>query len=447
MRPLQSINLHLKDYKKMNLSIFAKNLRGPYMIHPEQAAAMMPIVHGILSGMHVETDEDPRQAAKKVACKDYFTGDTVAAGAPFKDKSVYVTYLDGTMTKYGTCYSYGTREIANGLLQADQDPDVIGHIIVADSGGGAADSVPELADAIKQLEKPIVSFVDGMAASACIYAISYTQKIIAAQPTNQVGCVGTMITVSGWPKVHRGADGYVQIRVYADQSEEKNADYEAALEGNTQIIKENMLNPLCEIFINDMKANRPNATDDQLKGRTYFAKDVVGTLIDQIGTFNDAMQAVIELASLKTDNNSSSQMNKYPTLESIAELQELQYAEDGSTFLQECQLQAIEAALTTPRAEENDLRSQMDSLTESHLQEVAGLNQTITERDETISQQASRIAELEAALEASESRNREEKPAGVHLDADPAAPKDEYAPAKTHAEAEAACREFLNRNK
>lgn len=415
------------------------------MIHPEQAAVMMPIVRGIMTGMHFDPEQlDDRQQPTKVACKDYFSGDKVAA-SPFMDKSVYVTYLNGTMTKYGTCYSYGTREIANELLKADKDPEVLGHIIVADSGGGAADSVPELADAIKKLEKPIVSLVDGMAASACIYAISFTQKIIAHQPTDQIGCVGTMLTVSGWPKVRRDADGYVQIRIYADQSEEKNADYEAALEGNTQIIKEDMLNPLCEMFINDMKANRPNATDDQLKGKTYFAKDVVGTLIDQIGTFEDAVNAVIELAGGNA-TQTSSQMNRYPTLESIPELQEQQYAEDGSTILQECQLQALEAALTTPRAEENDLRSQMGTLTESHRQEVAGLQQTITEREETISTQASRISELESALAASEARNAEEQPGSVQVKADPAN-ADSSAPAQTYAQAEQTCREFLNRKK
>ena len=312
------------------------------MIHPQQAAAMLPLVRGILSGNLASLDNAERKEAKKVSCADFYVGSSKQVN-PYTDKSVYVTYLDGTMTKHGSCYSYGTREIAQELLEADKDPEIIGHIIVADSGGGAADSVPELSSAIKQLTKPIVSYIDGMAASACIYAISYTQKIIAHQAFDQVGCIGTMITVSGWPKLRRDADGYVQVRVYADQSAEKNADYEAALEGNTQIIKEDLLNPLCQAFIDDMKANRPGASDDQLTGKTYFAKDVVGSLIDSIGSFEDAIQAVIDLAAAAEDpnTNTSEKMAKYPKLESIPELEEQVYAEDGSTILQECQLEAI----------------------------------------------------------------------------------------------------------
>ena len=429
----------------MNLSLFAQNLRGPWMIHPQQAAAMLPIVHGILAGNLIEFDGSEKQEPRKVSCADYWAGDKKQVN-PYTDKSVYVTYLDGTMTKYGTCSSYGTREIAQELLQADKDPEVIGHIIVADSGGGSADSVPELADAIKQLTKPIVSFVDGMAASACIYAISYTQQIIAHQPTDQVGCIGTMITVSGYPKVRRDSDGYVQVRIYADQSSEKNADYEAALEGNTQIIREEVLNPLSEIFINDMKANRPAATDDQLTGKTYFAKDVVGTLIDRIGTFDDAIQAVIDLAE-QQENQNSSQMAKYPKLEAIPELSEQVYDQDGSTILQECQLEAIEQALNSPRAEETDLQSQINNLRTEHAAEVTGLQEQIQERNDIIKQRDSRISELEAALSAAIERNDGEGHAVVKTEADPSFQVDGAAPAKNFTEAQQACREFLNRGK
>ncbi len=405
---------------------------------------MMPLVRGILAGYHMdELSEAEKKSGQKVSCRDYYAGDVKQAN-PFTDKSVYVTYLDGTMTKNGTCFNYGTREIAEELLKADQDPEIVGHILCVDSGGGAADSVPELADAIRQLTKPIVGFVDGMAASAAMYAVSYTAKIIAHQPTDQIGCIGTMVTISGWPKLRKDSDGYVEMRIYADQSEEKNADYEAALEGETKLIRENVLNPLCEIFINDMKANRPSATDDQLKGRTYFAKDVVGTLIDSIGTFDDAVRAVLEYAEIQ-DNNSSSQMGKYAKLESIPELSEQKYEEDGSTILQACQLEAIEQALSTPKAEVDEIQGQMDALKQSHQEEVAGLQQTITEKDETISQKDARIQELEGALEVAVAKANGEKPASVFQPADQGEGAEEMQPAKTFDEAVEACKAFLNR--
>lgn len=427
----------------MNLSIFARNLRGPFMIHPMAAAAVMPLIHGVIAGNEIDFDSDDRRESRKVACSDFWSGAKHEAGEPFAGKSVFVCYLEGTMTRYDTCESWGTCTIADDLLHADADPEVIGHIIVTDSGGGAADSVPELSEAIGKLSKPVVAWIDGMAASAAIYAISYCQKIIAHRPMNEVGCIGTMITVSGWPKFRRDSDGYVKARIYASQSDEKNADYEAALEGNVQLIRENLLDPLAEQFINDIKANRPGVTDDQTKGRTYFAKDVVGSLIDSIGDFSSAMDAVMELAAAKQgeDGNSISAM-KYQNLESIPELQEQVYAEDGSTVLQECQLQAVDAALAS-LAETSGLHDQVTALTQT----VADRNATIAQHEATIAQRDARIAELEAALDAAADRNSQEQPAGVDVEADTVHHEgDAASPAKNRAEAEAACREFLKRN-
>ena len=226
---------------------------------------------------------------------------------------------------------------------------------------------------------------------------------------------------------------------------QKDSSALAALEGDAKVIREERLDPLCEQFMADIKANRPGVTEDQLHGKIYFAKDVVGSLIDSIGSFDDALAKVLELAE-KQEESKSSQMEKYPKLESIPELKEQVYAEDGSTVLQACQLQAIEQALTTPRAEENELRSQMDSLKADHEQEVTGLQQTIAEKAGQISQKDARISELEAALSAAIAKNNQEDPASVHTHADPAnSGSDEAAPAKNFAEAEAACKEFLNR--
>ena len=196
----------------MVFSKFAQNLRGPWMIHPEQAAVMLPVLKGVLEGYITEFDKP--KAAGRISCSDFYAGGTVPSG--MESKSIYVTYLEGTMLKYDYCGEPGTRRIADELLKADRDNDIVGHIIVADSGGGNADSVPDLADAIRQLEKPVVAYIDGMAASACIYAISYTDRIIAHQPTDMVGCIGTMIEISGYSKYHRSQDGYIRCRIYAE---------------------------------------------------------------------------------------------------------------------------------------------------------------------------------------------------------------------------------------
>jgi flavin-binding protein dodecin len=48
-----------------------------------------------------------------------------------------------------------------------------------------------------------------------------------------------------------------------------------------------------------------------MKGLTYKAADVIGSLIDSIGSFDDAVAKVIELAeaSTSTDTNNSKPLN------------------------------------------------------------------------------------------------------------------------------------------
>lgn len=414
----------------MILSTFTMNLRGPWMITPDQAAAMAPILQGVINGYITEIEKGP--AAAKISCADLIPAPQGKAN-PYASKSIYVTYLTGTMLKYDSCGEPGTRSIGEGLKAADAEPDVIGHIIVADSGGGSSDSVPELADAIKACTKPVVGFIDGTAASACIYALSYCDRIIAHQPKDRVGCIGTLIQLSGYPKFHKDSDGYVSARIYADAATEKNADYEAALEGNFQVIREQTLNPLNEQFTSDIRANRPNVREDQLTGRTYFAEDAVGTLIDAIGPMADAAQAVADLAAAQLDQNSSTmetQNNNYPNLMALPGLAELAVDQsDGTVTLQGVQLQAVETAL----AEAARLREANATLT--------------AERDaarETIAQRDARITELENSYQAAVERAENPAP---EQPAPSGTPENEggLKPAEDFDEALASCQEFLNR--
>jgi len=42
------------------------------------------------------------------------------------------------------CGPAGTRTLGNRLVDADADPNVIGHLLIFETGGGTANSVPRL---------------------------------------------------------------------------------------------------------------------------------------------------------------------------------------------------------------------------------------------------------------------------------------------------------------
>lgn len=404
------------------LSFFNDIFREPWMIEPQTAAAQKQVLQGLLMGLEFTQEDEMVQAT---------IGHKQHPSIP-RGRSINVVNLEGTMLRDdGPCGMVGTRTLAALIREADAKEEVIGHVLYIDSGGGAANSVPDLAEAIQACQKPVVAFVDGYMCSAAMYVGSYCRHIIANREDNKVGCIGTMIQLEDWPKQVKDSNGIVHLRVYADGADEKNEEYEKALEGDFSLIKERVLNPSNERFKADIRKNRPAVREDQLKGRTYEAKDAVGTLIDAIGSFNTAVAKVMELSTLNI-----TQMNGFDKLQSLDTCHDLQMV-DNCVSLNGEQLAEIEKALAELETEKalnkthsdtiaeqlteiNDLTQERDELKdkadqlEAKEQEIATLT---TERDalkEDNAQKDARIAELEAALEKDPDNDEEPLPA-MHL--------------------------------
>lgn len=343
-------------------------------------------------------------------------------------KFVSVVRLEGVMMRDDGLCQPGTRSLAEWLKKGEQDQRVLATILLTDSGGGAADSVRPLADAISECKKPVLAYCDGYMCSAAYYAASYCGHIMANDPRSMVGCIGTMIQFADYPAKSKDEDGYIRLRIYADPSDEKNADYEAALEGNFKPIRENLLNPLAEDFRRDVKANREKVKDDQLRGRTYFAQDVQGSLIDSIGDFHAAVDKALKMTNLNI-----TAMKGHESLQSLDTCRDLQMV-DGYVSLNGEQLADIDTAIGEAKTEKalneansatiaeqlatiNELTQERDELKAKADQlpakehEIATLT---TERDTLKEQNAkkdARIAELEAALDKNPESDEDPLPA------------------------------------
>lgn len=409
---------------------FLKNLIGvPYAIIPEMAAAYMPALRGVISGLEVEAREEPLENKPFVVSAQMLS--RTAEYASEGERYVAVTPMRGVMLKHdGDCGEKGTRTIANRLLAADAREDVCGHILLIESGGGQTTAVAEMTDAIAKLTKPVVAFIDGMACSAAIWVASACRKVIASHDRDRVGCVGVMMEIASLPQRAELENGEIYLRIYAEGSEEKNGDFEAALQGNVKAIQDSTLNPLAEDFKNFIKACRPGVTDEHLKGRTYFAADVVGSFIDSIGTLDTAVATVLEIvdqeekerrqgqeAQEKSKQPHITDMSKYIFLAALLAAAAVEVI-DGQATLSEAQLQSIE-----------------DELARLHgLEEAA---------DQTKKQQQDRIQELEDLLAAKGNPAAESAAGVIDEEADGDRKEDPDAPAKTTEEAFAAARKHM----
>jgi len=390
------------------LSLFNDIFREPWMIDPQTAAAQKQVLHGLLMGLEFTGEDEAVQAA---------IGHKQHPSIP-RGRSINVVNLEGTMLRDdGPCGMAGTRTLAALLREADANEEVIGHILYIDSGGGAANSVPDLAEAIQACRKPVVAYIDGYMCSAAMYAGSYCRHIIAHREDDKVGCIGVMAQLEDFPKQARDNNsGFLHLRVFADGADEKNIEYEKALEGDFSLIKERILNPLNERFKADIRKNRPAVREDQLKGRTYEAKDAVGTLIDAIGSFESAVAKVMELSTINI-----TQMKGHENLQSLDTCRDLQMV-DGYVSLNGEQLAEIDTAIGKSKTEKalnetnfatiaeqlttiNELTQERDDLKAKADQLPAKeqeIDELTTERDtlkEQIAQKDARIAELEAALD------------------------------------------------
>lgn len=303
-------------------------------------------------------------------------------------KYVSVVRLEGVMIRDDGWCQPGTRTLADWLKKGDADQRVLATILFTDSGGGASDSVRPLADAIGECKKPVLAYCDGYMCSAAYYAASYCGHIMANDPRSMVGCIGTMIQFADYPAKSKDEDGYMRLRIYADPSDEKNADYEAALEGNFKPIRENLLNPLAEDFRRDVKTNRATAKDDQLRGRTYFAQDVQGTLVDTIGDFRAAVDKALKMTNLTITT-----MKGHENLQSIETCRDLQMV-DGYVSLNGEQLAEIDNAIGELKTEKALNKTHSDTIAE----QLTEINELTAENERVKSESAqkdARIAELE----------------------------------------------------
>lgn len=233
---------------------------------------------------------------------------------------ISVIHLDGPITKNGGMSSYGTREMSREMDRMTNDDRVKGHILVTDSGGGASNATIFLTDSIKksqQAGKPVVQFVEkgGLNASAAYHIGSHSDYIISENEENLVGSIGTMIEFAGYPKQHtRNSDGAVFVRAYATASINKNIEFEEAIKGNIEPVVNNILDPVNEKFLAQVKEQRPDKlTEEQLTGVLVRSKDAVGSLIDSIGTFNDAVEKVLELSNSKQIKNFNQEADSKPS--------------------------------------------------------------------------------------------------------------------------------------
>lgn len=365
--------LHLSDILKTR-----------WLMHEQFAIAYYPTVINLLNGgeninrLSNTDDEDGEplpviQNAIIGGSNVFFISEYGEAAPPENapQNSIAVLGIKGAITKYDQfCGGAGIETKAALFDRAMANPNINGLILDIDSGGGDANATEFFASKIKNASKPVVALVTGMAASAAYWIGSAARRIILNGKISEVGSIGTYIQIADFTNYYE-SKGIKIIREYAPQSVEKNKAYEDLLKGDNKAMKED-LRKFTEFFIEAVKENRSGKLGKDkgiFEGKMYFTEDAIAQgLADQMGTMDDAVNAINELktqTSTSTSQHNNMKLMISKSMGALASVLALQFAENQSeqeVDLTAEQLTSINQALADSLKKQGDLSTQVTDL-------------------------------------------------------------------------------------
>ncbi|MFN0254499.1 S49 family peptidase [Pedobacter ureilyticus] len=301
----------------MNYSL-AREIYGgaPWMVDASTFSALRSMLNDFRAGVNFHAKEDKNNAIAlvKISAATKIINRTWQLSDDYQgDDLVYVINLNGVITKDGGESTFGMKQLAAQMQNFDADKRVKGGVIVVDSGGGSTSGMEVMTHAIEKLTKPLVTLVErgGVAASAAYGISSATDYVFSESKHSVVGSIGTMVSFAGIPNGERDGDNQKHFAIYATKSTAKNKMWEEAINSdNVELIRKELLDPVNEKFLADIKRRRPQVLETQLDGSVYEAGKVVGTLVDAIGTFDDAVKKVMDLSKAQPSNSISNKNSK-----------------------------------------------------------------------------------------------------------------------------------------
>ena len=167
--------------------------------------------------------------------------------------TVAVIDISGTIQYDGTaCSPEGLSSLLN---QAEENDDIEAVVLRVDSGGGTATAGEEMAEYVKRFSKPVVVSSASMNCSAA-YEISSQADLIYVNKTTDIGAIGTVMQVT-------------------DLSE----------------------------LLDKLGISVDNIASAESKDSSYGEQAVENGLADEVGVFDDAIEAAAQLAGLGSDYN------------------------------------------------------------------------------------------------------------------------------------------------
>lgn len=385
------------------------------MIDREWLAGIIPTAELILSGqLRAEKTEKRLQARVTMAASgNRFlmsdTGSNENHGTQVESEEAYlnVIFIEGVVTRNGGACTYGSKAMRNLIMQASDDDDCKGHVLIFDTPGGLSTAVPDFMMAINYAHERnllVDGVIDGICASAGIYIGAMCDHLYYTSPTDRVGSIGTFAILD----VMKNGDvdpstGEKHYEIYDPESYDKNDWYrELAEEGKQDKLIESLKKDGAA-FRNYIKERRPNCKDEHLHGKLFECSEVDGILVDGQRSMQEVFNEVMN-HYYSNNKNDKRMKEKFPTLFAALQVEEMQMTEEGA-FLNAGLLETLNAAfeaknqeLADAKALADQLTAEKQTLTEQHQAALDELNAQLAAKNEQIANQEQDITAKEETI-------------------------------------------------
>ena len=221
-------------------------------------------------------------------------------------EGVAILGVSGTLVKKASWLDAASGMQSYESIRADfqdavRDPRILGILLDVDSPGGEVGGLFDLADEIynARAEKPCMAIADDDAFSAAYAIASGAQRLFVTR-TGGVGSVGVIalhLDQSGFDE----KAGRKYTAIYAGAKKNDFNPHEA-LSGSAKDELQSEIDRLYDMFVGTVARNRemkPALVRNTEAGLYYAEKAISAGFADQVGTFDDALDAVLEAATAR----------------------------------------------------------------------------------------------------------------------------------------------------
>lgn len=202
----------------------------------------------------------------------------------------------------GAPFGVTSRTLVEALRSADRNPMVKAILLRVNSTGGDVVASDEVYRSLKGLKKPVVAYLEEVAASGAYYIACGADKIVA-HPATLTGSIGVIVEMPNAQKLMEKLG--VEIVVIKSGPHKDEGSFYRGLTEEEKVYWQKLVDRVHQMFVEVIVKER-GLPEERVKsiadGRIILGEEALKLgLVDELGSFDDALKLAGELGGIEGD--------------------------------------------------------------------------------------------------------------------------------------------------